>query len=129
MILEYVTKPTETRTFRKELFVAIYNVNSGLESYSVFRATSKKPPGDKFINTLFVSSQVAGVCCRMDGRVGLVVILASTRLRKATLVSKTRWFSGVIEAEGRTHFEAKAPQPGSAVCLATKDMKSNSGSY
>lgn len=78
------------RTFRKELFVAIYNVNSGLESYSVFRATSKKPPGDKFINTLFVSSQVAGVCRRMDGRMGLVVILASTRLRKATLVSKTR---------------------------------------
>ena len=90
MILEYVTKPAETRTFRKELFVAIYNVNSGLESYSVFRARSKKPPGDKLINTLFVSSQVTSVCRRMDGRVCLVVILASTRLRKATLVSKTR---------------------------------------
>jgi hypothetical protein len=82
--------PFDTRTFRKELFVAIYNVNSGLESYSIFRTTGKKPSGDKLVNTLFVSGQVASVRRRVDGRMCLVVVLASTRLRKATLVSKTR---------------------------------------
>jgi hypothetical protein len=88
--LEYGKMPLDTRTFRKELFVAIYNVNSCLESYSIFRAAGKKPPGDKFINTLFISSQVAGVRRRMDGGMCLVIVLAFTRLRKAALVSKTR---------------------------------------
>jgi hypothetical protein len=83
------TKKIATRAFRKKLFTAVYDFNGRLESKRILRAASKESSGDKFINALLVASQIARMRCRVDGGVGLVIILASAGLGESTAILKT----------------------------------------
>jgi hypothetical protein len=75
--------------FRKKVLAAVYNFNGGLKSKRILRAASEKPPSDKLINALLVTGQIPGVRCRVDGRMRLVIILASAGLGKSTTILKT----------------------------------------
>jgi hypothetical protein len=84
------TKSFAIRAFRKKVFTAVYDFNGGLKSKRILRTASEEPSSDKFINALFVASQIAGMRCRVDGRVGLVIIPASAGLGESTAILKTR---------------------------------------
>jgi hypothetical protein len=83
------TRSFARRTFRKKVLAAVYDINGGLKSKRILRATSEKPSSDKLINALLVASQIAGMRCRVDGRMRLVIILASAGLGKSTAILKT----------------------------------------
>jgi hypothetical protein len=118
------------RAFRKEVLAAVYDFNGGLKSKRILRATSEKPSSDKLINALLITSQIAGMRCWMDGRMGLVIILASAGLGESTAILKTGPLRKIFrDNQRRSYLEAKAPQAGSTACLAINDAKSNCGSY
>jgi hypothetical protein len=79
-----------TRAFRKKVFTTVYDFNGGLKSKRIFRAASEKSSSDEFIYALLIADQIASMCCRVDGRVCLVIIFASAGLGESTAILETR---------------------------------------
>jgi hypothetical protein len=84
------TKSFAIRAFSKKVFTPVYDFNGGLKSKCTLRAASEKSSSDKLVNALLVTSQVASMRCRVDGRVRLVIILASAGLGESTTIIETR---------------------------------------
>jgi hypothetical protein len=72
-------------TRRIELFVSTLNVDSCLPSFCVLRATGQEAACDELVHSLFIPSKITRMCCRMDGRMSLVVIFAFPWRREASL--------------------------------------------
>lgn len=85
----YSTRLFARRAFRIKVLAAVYDVNGGLKSKRILRAASEKPSGDKLVNALLVAGQIAGVRCRVDGRMCLVIIPAPAGLGESTAILKT----------------------------------------
>jgi len=85
----YRTNSFARRAFRIEVLAAVYDFNGGFKSERILRAASEKPSSDKLINALLVAGQIAGMRCRVDGRMRLVIILASAGLGEPTAILKT----------------------------------------
>lgn len=83
------TKSFATRAFRKKVFAAVYDFDGGLESKRILRAASEKSSSDKLVNALLVAGQIPGMRRGVDGRVCLIIILASTGLGESTAILKT----------------------------------------
>ncbi len=83
------TRSFTTRTFRKKVFAAVYNVDGGLKSKRILRAASEKSSSNKLINALFVANQITSMRYRVDGRMRLVIIPASAGLGESTAILKT----------------------------------------
>ncbi len=62
------TRSFTTRTFRKKVFAAVYNVDGGLKSKRILRAASEKSSSNKLINALFVANQITSMRYRVNGR-------------------------------------------------------------
>jgi hypothetical protein len=87
--MRYRTRSFERRAFRIKVLAAVYDFNGCLKSKRILRAASEKPSSDKLINALLVAGQIAGMRCRVDGRMRLVVVLASAGLGESTAILKT----------------------------------------
>jgi hypothetical protein len=85
----YSTRSFARRAFRIKVLATVYDFNGGLKSKRILRAASEKPSSDKFINALLVAGQIAGMRCRVDGRMRFVIILASAGLGESTAILKT----------------------------------------
>ena len=86
----YRTKSFATLAFRKKVFAAVYDFNSGLESKRILRTASEKSSSDELVNALLVTGQIPSMRCRVDGRVCLIIIPASAGLGESTAILKTR---------------------------------------
>ena len=85
----YSTRSFARRAFRIEVLAAVCDFNGGLKSKRILRAASEKPSSDELINALLIAGQIAGVRCRVDGRMRLVIVLASAGLGEPTAILKT----------------------------------------
>jgi hypothetical protein len=85
----YSTRSFARRAFRVKVLAAVYDLNGGLKSKRILGAASEKPSSDKLINALLVAGQIADMRCRVDGRMRLVIILASAGLGESTAILKT----------------------------------------
>jgi hypothetical protein len=85
----YSTRSFARRAFRVKVLAAVYDLNGGLKSKRILGAASEKPSSDKLINALLVAGQIADMRSRVDGRMRLVIILASAGLGESTAILKT----------------------------------------
>jgi len=69
-----------------KLFTAIFNFDPSLVPESVLRATCEEPASNVLIHALVVPRQIPSICGGMNGRVGVVIVFAVSRLLELALL-------------------------------------------
>jgi hypothetical protein len=77
------------QTFRREGFASDLDVTGRLEAFRILRAAAQETPDDELVDLFLLAGEVVDVRRRVDGRVGLVVLLAVSGTLKSALVQQT----------------------------------------
>jgi hypothetical protein len=67
------------RTRSRKDFLGYLNLDRRRLSLGVARARGKKPTGDKLVHPFEIAVKIVGVGCRMDRRMGFIVLPAIAR--------------------------------------------------
>ena len=70
---------------RGELFPCDLDIDIGRLTFTVGRAAGEEPPGYEFVNSFLVCLQVAGMRCRVDRGMRLIILLTVSRSRKVSV--------------------------------------------